>query len=116
MREAQDKAAPYIMRIKGQRAHFGDYWAKGAEKLTESLAERQEFGRRVRSEALAFAAETFVTHDNLQRYFGALDKFAHVNSRFHGRKRRWKAACGTPINPWARSACSQSVSEKEIHS
>ena len=43
MREAQDKTAPYIMRIKGQWAHFGDYWAKGAEKA------HGKFGRAHRS-------------------------------------------------------------------
>jgi len=40
MREAQDKAAPDVRRIKGQQPHFDAYWAKCAEKFAESLAER----------------------------------------------------------------------------
>ena len=45
----------------------------------------------------------------LQRHFGALAKFAHVESRFHGRKRRGKGAFDTPLNPCVRSACSTTV-------
>ena len=45
----------------------------------------------------------------LQRHFSALTKFAHVASRFCGRKRRGKAAFDAPINPCVRSACSRSV-------
>src|SRR5256885_16625383 len=45
----------------------------------------------------------------LQRHFSALAKFAHVESRFCGRKRRGKAAFDTPINPCVRSTCSRSV-------
>src|SRR2546425_1810056 len=41
----------------------------------------------------------------LQRHLSALAKFAHVESRFCGRKRRGKAAFDTPINPCVRSAC-----------
>ena len=40
MKTAQDQAAPYVRRIKGQQPHFSDYWAKCAPKLAESLAER----------------------------------------------------------------------------
>ena len=35
----------------------------------------------------------------LQRHFSALPKFAHVESRFYGRKRQWKAVFDVPINP-----------------
>jgi predicted transposase YbfD/YdcC len=45
----------------------------------------------------------------LQRHFSALTKFAHVESRFCGRKRRGKAALEVPINPCAGSVCSRSV-------
>src|SRR5262244_187420 len=45
----------------------------------------------------------------LQRHFGALAKFAHVESRFCGRKRRGKGAFDTPLNPCVRSACSTTV-------
>src|SRR5262245_48099769 len=45
----------------------------------------------------------------LQRHFGVLSKFAHVESRLRGRQRRGKAAFGVPINPCARRACSRSV-------
>ena len=45
----------------------------------------------------------------LQRHFNALTKFAHVESRFCGRKRRGKAALDVPINPCVRSVCSRSV-------
>src|SRR5947209_15946811 len=43
----------------------------------------------------------------LQRHFNALTKFAHVESRFCGRKRRGKAALDVPINPCVRSVCSR---------
>src|SRR5262249_13255601 len=36
---------------------------------------------------------------SLQRHFSALPKFAHVESRFYGRKRQWKAVFDVPINP-----------------
>src|SRR6266568_4102600 len=45
----------------------------------------------------------------LQRHFNALTKFAHVESRFCGRKRRGKAAFDVPLNPCSRSVCSRSV-------
>ena len=45
----------------------------------------------------------------LQRHFSALTKFAHVESRFCGRKRRGKAALEVPINPCAGSVRSRSV-------
>src|SRR5262245_61166409 len=45
----------------------------------------------------------------LQRHFSALPKFAHVESRFCGRKRRGKAIFDVPINPCVRDACSKSV-------
>src|SRR5262249_12688677 len=46
---------------------------------------------------------------SLQRHFGALAKFARVESRFCGRKRRGKGACTTPLNPCVRSVCSTTV-------
>lgn len=46
---------------------------------------------------------------SLQRHFSALPKFAHVDSRFCGRKRRGKALFDVPINPCVRDACSKSV-------
>src|SRR6266487_7211592 len=46
---------------------------------------------------------------SLQRHFNALTKFAHVESRFCGRKRRGKAAFDVPLNPCSRSVCSRSV-------
>jgi hypothetical protein len=45
----------------------------------------------------------------LQRHFSALTKFAHVESRFCGRKGRGKAAFDVPVNPCVRSVCSRSV-------
>src|SRR5256885_15941783 len=45
----------------------------------------------------------------LQRHFNALTKFANVESRFCGRKRRGKATLDVPINPCVRSVCSRSV-------
>src|SRR5262249_40125602 len=45
----------------------------------------------------------------LQRHFNVLPKFAHVESRFCGRKGRGKSAFDVPINPCVRSICSQSV-------
>jgi hypothetical protein len=45
----------------------------------------------------------------LQRHFSALPKFAHVESRFCGRKRRGKALFDVPINPCVRDTCSKSV-------
>src|SRR5262245_18266587 len=45
----------------------------------------------------------------LQRHFGVLSKFAHVESRLRGRQRRRKAALGVPINPCARRVCSRRV-------
>jgi len=46
---------------------------------------------------------------SLQRHFSALTKFAHIESRFCGRKRRGKAALSVPINHCVRSVCSRSV-------
>jgi integrase len=51
----------------------------------------------------------FNTDLALQHHFSASTKFAHVKSRFCGRKQRGKAAFCTPINPCARRACSRSV-------
>jgi tetratricopeptide (TPR) repeat protein len=48
-------------------------------------------------------------HLALQRHFRALAKFAHVESRFCGRKRREKVAFDTLINLCVRSTCSRSV-------
>jgi len=45
----------------------------------------------------------------LQRHFSGLAKFALVESRFCGRKRRGKAAFDVPANPCVRSVCSRSV-------
>jgi hypothetical protein len=45
----------------------------------------------------------------LQRHFSALTKFARIESRFCGRKRRGKAALKVPINPYAGSVYSRSV-------
>src|SRR5712691_7196717 len=45
----------------------------------------------------------------LQRHFGALAKFSHVESRFCGRKRRGKGAFDAPLSPCVRSACSTTV-------
>jgi hypothetical protein len=45
----------------------------------------------------------------LQRHFGALDKFAHVESRFCGGKQQGKAASCASTNPCARRACSRNV-------
>src|SRR5262245_35210783 len=50
-----------------------------------------------------------VAYLSLQRHFGVLSKFAHVESRLRGRQRRGKAAFGVPINPCARRVCSRSV-------
>ena len=45
----------------------------------------------------------------LQRHFSAMAKFAHVESRFCGHRRRGKAAFDVPVNPCVRSVCSRSV-------
>src|SRR5499427_808698 len=45
----------------------------------------------------------------LQRHFSAMTKFAHVESRFCGHRRRGKVAFDVPVNPCVRSACSRSV-------
>jgi CheY-like chemotaxis protein len=45
----------------------------------------------------------------LQRHFSGFAKFALVESRFCGRKRRGKAAFDVPANLCVRSVCSRSV-------
>ena len=45
----------------------------------------------------------------LQRHLSALTKFAHVESRFYGRKQQGKAASDTPINPCVWGIGSTSV-------
>src|SRR5215471_14282456 len=52
----------------------------------------------------------------LQRHFSALPKFAHVESRFCGRKRREKALFDVPINPCVRDTCSKSVAVRLLGS
>jgi hypothetical protein len=51
----------------------------------------------------------FVPLITLQRHLIALLKFSPVESWFCSCKRRGKATFDTPINPYARSACSRSV-------
>ena len=45
----------------------------------------------------------------LQRHFSVLTKFARVESRLSGRKRRREAIFYTPVNLCDRRACSASV-------
>ena len=66
----------------------------------------------MRTLKLHFPEDTLPTLDSfltLQRHFSALPKFAHVDSRFCGRKRRGAALFDVPINPCVRDACSKSV-------
>src|SRR5712664_15073 len=60
--------------------------------------EKRRDGRASHHEALS-----------LQRHLSVLNKFAHVESQFCGRKRRGKAAFDVPLNPCVRSVCSRSV-------
>jgi len=48
----------------------------------------------------------------LQRRFNALTKFANTVLQFYARKRRGKSAFNAPINPYARSIGSRSVTVK----
>ena len=49
--------------------------------------------------------EWFQAVKTLQRHFSRLTKFAHVESRFCGRKRQEKAVFYVSINPDANKAC-----------
>ena len=58
---------------------------------------------------IAQTARDLGVNETLQRHFSAMAKFAHVESRFCGHRRRGKAAFDVPVNPCVRSVCSRSV-------